>query len=272
MERKWIVVVIAVVLGLLAAVFAHTLIQKERGKLRVKAASVLIAAQDISKGAVIDYDMLAFKPIPLNFIQPGAFTSQESAVGKTALVTIMAGEQILNTKLAAPGTGLTLAGKTPPGKRAFTIALDAASAVGGMARPGDHVDVLAIFANTNPPLTLTLFQDVLILAVGQEMVSAEEGRARRAKEAVTTVRRETITLALTPQEVQVFAVAMEQGKIRLTLRPRQESGRALPTADLRQLPSALNLNTLLQFYIKRPKAMPSVEVIRGLEKLSLIHI
>ena len=265
MQRKWVVIV-AVILGLLAAGSAYVLLQKQKEKLRVKAIPVLVAAREISAGATIDYDMLAFKLMPVNFIQPGVLRSRESAVGKTALATIMAGEQVLVTKLAAPGKGLTLAAKTPSGKRAFTIGLDAASAVGGMIMPGDYVDVLAIFPNTNPPLTLTLFQDVLILAVGQEMVPTEEGRARRGTEAVTAARRETITLALTPQEVQIFTVAMEQGKIRLTLRPRREPSEVLPAVDLSRLPPAVDLNTLLQFYIRRPKAGPSVEVIRGLEK------
>lgn len=262
MERKWAVIA-AIVLGLLAVLLTNMYFRQREARLRVKTIPILVAAEDISKGAVIDYNTLAFMAMPVNFIQPGALRAKESAVGKTAVATIMAGEQILSTKLVAPGSGLTLAGKTPAGKRAFTIGVDAASAVGGMIRPGDHVDLLAIF--TNPPITLALFQDILVLAVGQEMVPEETGR-RRGKETVSAVRRESITLALTPQEVQVLTVAMEQGKIRLTLRPRQEAAGALPVVDLRQLPPALNLKTLLQFYIRNPKPPPTVEVIRGLEK------
>jgi len=264
MERKWAIIT-AAVLGLLAVFLTNIYFRQQETQVQVREAQVLVAAKDISKGATIDYDMLAFKTMPLNFIQPGALTSKGSAVGKTALATLMAGEQILVTKLAAPGAGLTLAGKTPPGKRAVTISLEAASAVGGMIRPADHVDVLAVF--TNPPITLTLFQDVLVLAVGQEMVPTEEKkeRARVGREPAPTARR-TVTLALTPQEVQILTVAMEQGKIRLTLRPRMEVGKALPPPDLSNLPPAIDLNTLLQFYIRRPEAVPSVEVIRGLKK------
>lgn len=264
MERKW-AIIIAAVLGLLAVFLTNIYFRQQETQVQVREAQVLVAAKDISRGATIDYDMLAFKMMPLNFIQPGALTSKESAVGKTALATIMAGEQILVTKLAAPGAGLTLAGKTPPGKRAVTISLEAASAVGGMIRPADHVDVLAIFSA--PAITLTLFQDVLVLAVGQEMVPTEEKKERtRAGQEATSTARMTVTLALTPQQVQILTVAMEQGKIRLTLRPRMETGKALPTVDLSNLPPAIDLNTLLQFYIRRPEAAPSVEVIRGLKK------
>lgn len=265
MERKWAIIT-AVVLGLLAVFLTNIYFRQQETQVQVKEARVLVAAKDISKGATIDYDMLAFKNIPLNFIQRGALTSKESAVGKTALLTIVAGEQILVTKLAAPGAGLTLAGKTPPGKRAVTIGLETASAVGGMIRPADHVDVLAVF--TNPPITLTLFQDVLILAVGQEMVPTEEKRERTKtdREGASSAARTTVTLALTPQQVQFLTVAMQHGKIRLTLRPRMEVGKALPPPDLSNLPAAVDLNTLLQFYIRRPEAAPIVEVIRGLKK------
>lgn len=266
MQRKWAVIV-AAVLGLLAVFLTNYYFQQREVGLRAKETRVLVAAKDISQGTTIDYDMLAFKVVPVNFVQPRALTSRESAVGKAALATIMAGEQILNTKLAAPGTGLTLAVKTPPGKRAFTIGLETTSAVGGMIRPGDHVDVLAIF--TNPAVTLTLFQDLLVLAVGQEMVAEETAKKRRGEKTPSPTARGTITLALTPQEVQVITVAMQHGKIRLTLRPRMEKGGTLPPVDLSNLPPAIDLNTLLQFYIRRApqkEAAPTVEVIRGLKK------
>jgi pilus assembly protein CpaB len=262
MQRK-LAVIIAVVLGLLAVFLTNVYFQQKEGLIDVRKTRVLVAAKDISKGTTIDYDMLAFKTIPLNFVQPKAISSKESAVGKTTLVTILSGEQILSTKLTAPGSGLTLAGKTPPGKRAFTIGLDAAAAVGGMVDPGDHVDILAVF--TNPAVTLTLFQDVLVLAVGRQMVPTQERGDRETS--VSAVKG--ITLALTPQEVQVITVAIQHGKIKLTLRPRMEEGRALPPANLANLPAAIDLNTLLQLYVGRPeaaRAVPQVEVIRGLKK------
>lgn len=263
MQRRWAIIV-AVILGALAVFLSHIYFQQIDTQRQAKETQVLVAAGDISRGATIEYGMLAFKMVPVNFVQPGVLKSKELAAGKVALATIMAGEQILVTKLAAPGAGLTLAAKTPPGKRAFTIGLEATSAVGGMVKPGDHVDVLAIF--TTPAITLTLFQDILVLAVGQEMVPTPEDEKKK-KYGESASRRETITLALTPQEVQIITVAMQHGKIRLTLRPRMETGKAISAVDLSNLPPAIDLNTLLQFYIRRPtEAAPSVEVIRGLEK------
>ena len=263
LERKW-AIIIAIVLGLLAVVLTNVYFRQKEAQLRVATKPVLVAAKQISKGAVIDYNMLAFKVMPVKFTQPGALRSRQLAVGKTALVPIMPGEQILATKLATPGAGLTLAGKTPPGKRAFTITFDPAAAVGGMIRPGDHVDVLASFSKQQ--IMLTLFQNILVLAVGQQMIPTAEAE-KVGKRTATPSKESTITFALTPQEVQILTVAMEHGKIQLTLRPPMESEKALPSADLSNLPSTIDLNTLFQFYIRRPRVeIPSVEVIRGLKK------
>ena len=268
MQKKWMIIV-AAVLGLLAVFLTNVYFEQKEALFRSKESKemrVLVAAKDISKGSTIDYDLLAFKVMPVNFVQPGVVTSKESAVGKTALATIMAGEQILRTKLIAPGTGLTLAVKTPPGKRAMTISLESVSAVGGMVSPGDHVDILAIFST--PSVTITLFQDILILAVGQTMVAEKTDRKKRGERAPSPSARGTVTLALTPQSVQVLTVAMQHSKIRLTLRPRAETGKALPIVDLSNLPPAIDLNTVLQLYIRRPDAqmVPQVEIIRGLKK------
>lgn len=260
-ERK-IAVVVAVILGAFAVLLTNVYFKKREAQFAVETKAVLVAAKEIPSGAVVDYEMLAFKSVPIKFIEPGALKAKELAVGKTALVAIMAGEQVLNTKLATPETGLTLASKTPPGKRAITIGFEATSAVGGMIRPGDHVDVLASFKK--PPITLTLFQDILVLAVGTEMVP-KQPKKEDAK--VQRPSKETITLALSPQEIQIFNVADEHGKIQLTLRPRIEQGKALASVDLSNLPSVVDLNTLLQLYIKRPVVEePQVEVIRGLKK------
>ncbi|MFC1699603.1 Flp pilus assembly protein CpaB [Candidatus Omnitrophota bacterium] len=263
-ERKWTIIA-AAILGVLAVILTNFYFSQRESQFNLESRPVLVAAREIPGGTTIDYSMLALKPVPTRFIQPGALKAREMAVGKTALATIMSGEQVLQTKLAAPGRGLTLSGKTPPGKRAMTITLETADyAAGGMVKPGDHVDILAAFKK--PRMTLTLFQDILILAVGSQMV-AEQPKDAAGKSTPTRSRKMTVTLALSPQEVQIISVAQENGSLRLTLRPQMEKGEVMPSPDLSNLPTVVDLNTLLSFYIKRPTTeVQHVEVIRGLEK------
>lgn len=262
MQRKWAIIA-AIVLGIAAVLLTNLYFRQREARLRKKSTHVLVAAQEISRGSIISYNMLAFKVVPYDYIQPGAMRAKEEAVGKMAAVTIMPEEQILITKLSMPTRETALAAQTPSGKRAVTISMDIASAVGGMVRPQDHVDILATF--TNPPITLTLFQDILVLAMGQETAPIpSQGRIRR-EQTPSPETRPTVTFALSPQEVQILSVAMEHGKIRLTLRPRAETGVAIPEVDLSRVPRALNLQSLIQLYTRPTEAIPTVEVIRGLK-------
>jgi pilus assembly protein CpaB len=280
MERKWIVIV--AVLGALAIFLTYfylqlngLYVQQKQVPSQSEKTQVLIATQDIPQGTAIAEEMVGFKTVPADFVEPGALKSLEAAVGKISAVVIMSGEQILATKLvppsppkpvpAKPQIDRTLAGKMPAGTRAFTLDLDAAACVGGMVKPGDHIDVVASFSE--PPITLTLLEDILVLAVGQEIVSAEtEGEQARQPEGVDIVDVGTITLALSPQQVQKLGVAMEHGRIQLTLRAGAEAEEITSPIEQNKLSSAIDLNSLLEDYIKPPEQVPSVEVIRGLKR------
>jgi pilus assembly protein CpaB len=282
MERKWIIIV--AVLGALAIFLTYfylqlsdLYVQQKQVPPQSEKTQVLIATQDIPQGTAIAEEMVNFKTVPVDFVEPGALKSLEDAVGKISAVVIMSGEQILATKLvppsppkpvpAKPQIDRTLAGKMPLGTRAFTLDLDAAASVGGMVKPGDHIDVVASFSN--PPITLTLLEDILVLAVGQETVSVrtEEEQTGQLKSVDAEVGiNGAITLALSPQQVQKLGVAMEHGKIQLTLRPWREAKEIIAPIGQNKLPAAIDLNSLLEDYIKPPEQVPSVEVIRGLKR------
>ena len=112
-----------------------------------------------------------------------------------------------------------------------------------------------------------MFQDILILAVGTQMVPTGGERRSRAAVAPSSRSKNSITFALSPQEVQILSVAMQHGKISLTLRPRMEVGKSMQPVDLSNLPSMITFQTLLQLYMRTPvETVPQVEIIRGLKK------
>jgi Flp pilus assembly protein CpaB len=111
---------------------------------------------------------------------------------------------------------------------------------------------------------LSLFQNVLILAVGQDTggVSAQANRYTADKENANT-GAPLVTLALTPQEASFVAFVQEQGKIRLTLRS--------PADAKMESTIPANWNSLFQYLmpVKEEKPVdvgPKVEIYRGLNK------
>lgn len=116
----------------------------------------------------------------------------------------------------------SLAIKTPIGKRAYTVMIEKLSAVGGMISPGDYVDIIVhlnipaeLRASGQPDATtVTLFQDVLILAVADSM-QAGVAPSPEAQAAASI----PITFALDPREAGLLSFAQKNGTLQLQLRP-----------------------------------------------------
>ncbi len=102
--------------------------------------TVVAAATDVDRGAVLTEDALEVRTVPARFAPPGAMRDLTRATGRIAIADIAAGEIITHLRLAGTGSGPT-ASLVPPGMRAVQVPV--AGAVG--VKPGDLVDVIATF-------------------------------------------------------------------------------------------------------------------------------
>ena len=291
MQQKRLTLIIGVVLALLAVFLVKVYLDQQRRVLREQVqrqlaqeranqTAVLVARGDIPKGTVLEPDMLTTAIVPNEYVQPQAITSLDRIGGMITAVPILKEEQITLSKLisAQQAGASSLAMATPVGKRAITISVDNISSLGGMISPGDYVDVIGMLPlpmqtegqQTSQLATIPLFQNVLILAVGQELRTVvKEGGARYKKEE-TKEPSPVITLALTPQEANLIAFVQEQGKIRLTLRSPADS-QTQPLAPA-------SWDTLFQYIMpsreaappqpaaEEPKSKKVVEIYRGMQK------
>lgn len=235
---------------------------------------VVTAATDIPEGTTLEPSHLAIANVPETSVQPYAVRSPGEVTGKITLAPIATGEQVLSNKVRRPEdvpVGSTLSSLTPKGKRAVTIAVDTTTGVGGFVRPGDIVDILWTMKmpSAEQPdgemVTLTVFQDVSVLAVGGELMGRTAQPAPSGDAGGT--RDYTVTLALTPQETSFLLFAREQGRVQLSLRPKSEEA-----TPVNIVPA--NINTLLQMQLgiatpQSGSAKPAtrqVEVYKGLKR------
>lgn len=249
--------------------------KKELEAIQANQTPVLIAKKNIEQGVVIDPDWLEAKIVPNNFVESGAVKSVDRIAGMLTVVPISKGQQVTLDKLSFKRSG-DLASLTPVGKRAITIVADNASSLVGMIKAGDYVDVIALVnipvqvVEGRPVTQLTsipLFQNVLVLAVGQETgqsAPAMEQFARYGKQQAAPEASSLITLALSPKEAGLLSFVQEQGKIRLVLRS--------PT-DAKVEPTQLaTWDTLFQYVMpptqkaEEPKPISFIEVYHGLQK------
>lgn len=288
LQKQQIYLISGVVLALAALFMIKVYLDKQRylaevsasekfKKIQANQVSVLVAKDDIAKGKIVEQDNFTTKIIPNQFVQPGAVTSLDRISGMISLTNISKGEQITLNKFAyAKETG-GLSEVTPIGKRAITISVDNIASLAGMIKAGDHVDVIALIPNSvvgadgkavTQLVTLPIFQNVLVLAIGQltSSVSSKTDLRFRSIEAKQE-SNPLITLALSPQEASLIAFVQEQGKIRLTMRS--------PTDTKVEPVIAANWESLFQYVFPERMAKPQeeqhkpgdyVEIYRGLNK------
>ena len=278
--RRRLPILFALVMGVLAVVLMQQylagqqrLIAQERARLMKDyraPVDVLVVSKDLPPNVLLEAKYLEIATVPEKFVQPYAARSPRDVLGLVTAAPMAKGEQVLMNKLRRPDevpSESTLAGLTPEGKRAVTIGVDAMTGVGGFVRPGDAVDILWTLklpaAGGGPQdgqvVMLTLFQKVSVLAVGGQMV----GRPA-AGEGQQAPRDYTVTLALTPQETAFLLFAREQGRIQLSLRPKQGKEQEVSVPPT-------NINTLLEAKLGIKSSPPQkpvrqVEVYKGLKR------
>ena len=201
------------------------------------ATDVVVAGEDIPAGTELTEEMLKITPVAAEVLLEGTYTEVSSLVGLAPPYPIAKGEQVTLAKMGLDDEekdGLSFI--IPAGKRAIAVSVTEVHSVGGLVRTGDRVDVIAVYGDK----AVTLFQDVEVLAVAQvteEAVppdSTEEGeaageqplaQAQQPQDPEPQPAAATVTLALTPQQVQLLAVAQSKGEVWLSLRPFGDEGK-----------------------------------------------
>jgi len=213
--RVNIIFLLAVFFGLAAAwgVYSYLLDIKEEYRTAGEFTTVVVAAEHIPRGTKIERGAVAVKEIPARYIHQSAVADPANVIGKITTGEIFPGEQIIKDRFYEEGeTKHGLAYLLAEGERAATVAVDKVSGIAGLIKPGNRVDVLATVRHEDKVLTTVVVQNVKVLAVNR--VLDGEGTRQSSEGAYP----ETITLALTPLQMQKVILASEQGSIRLALR------------------------------------------------------
>ena len=223
--RTIIVVLLAVICGVSAA---WGVIQFRRPALiheQVATTPVVVAAVEIPRGRTVTASDVTLKPWPKAHVPEGVLLKVEDAVDRPAIVPVVAGEPVRDTKLASVDAGRGLAALIPEGMRAYTIQTSrVASNVAGFILPGNRVDVLLTLRgkardDTGGGTSTTLLQAVEILAVDQQLDAPAENK-------VDPNRLSSVTVLVTPEQVSLLDLGQHMGKLTLSLRNATDKNEA----------------------------------------------
>ncbi|MBK9166141.1 MAG: Flp pilus assembly protein CpaB [Bryobacterales bacterium] len=178
--------------------------------------SVVVAARNLDRGAVLDQEDLRLVPWPSDETPDGVFSSIEAAAGKTILQPVLAHEPVLARRIAG-GDGDS---GVPRGMRGISITVGDSAGVVALLQPGHRVDIQVVTPpqqNVNPELR-TLLQDIEVLAVRL----APDGR-----------EDPVVTTLVTPEQADMLALGDSGARLRLLLRhPLDQETKDLPRQSL----------------------------------------
>jgi pilus assembly protein CpaB len=175
---------------------------------------VVAAAANIKLGSIIHDNDLTTLEIAGTLPQ-GVILDPKDAIGRGVLSDIYAGEPILNSRLAAPGSGGGLAATIPDGFRAAAVKVDQVVGVAGFVIPGMRVDVLisgnppGVTNNTQGTVAKTLLQNIEVLSAGTDIQKDAEGKPQQVQ---------VVNLLVNPEQAELLSLAGNEAKIQLVLR------------------------------------------------------
>ena len=212
-RRLVLVLVVASIVGLLASTLVYRVLKSVASGPQQDVEMIVVAGVNMSMAETITPQHVKLLPWPSKSVPSGAVRTLAAAEGRVVRGSIVAGEPLLEGKLAPhlSGKGGLMPMLVPEGQRAVTIKVDDAVKESGFVLPNSRVDVLVSMARergSQDRISKVIIQDVTVLAAGQTV-------ELRDNKPVTVT---TVTLALQPAQVERLALAQSEGKLTLAMR------------------------------------------------------
>ncbi len=244
---------------------------------------VLIATVDIPLSGRIEASALKRTELPLDSINPGAFSDVSQVVGKIARQPVATGAQITADTITGGAQGEILDIVTPPGLRAIAVQVDQVTGVGTVIKTGDYVDLVGgVTGDKFPVITVNPADDsvsvvsglnstsVKILLQGMQVLgtllppaaettttndnsgdNADQNGNTSQPGTALNGQQQIVILAVDAQQAEVIKFAQLDSSITLVLRSPDDFLDPVthePTAPLPNTTTGVNLKTLVDTY------------------------
>ena len=216
MNRRLLTVLfVAFVIAGVCAFLVYKMVGNRLTAQKPSTTRIVAASTDIKLGAILTPSDVTTTEIA-GPIPQGAITNPKDAIGRGAISEIYQGEPILESRLAAPGSGGGLAATIPDGMRAIAVKVDQVVGVAGFVTPGMRVDVIASGTppggapNQGGTVSTTILQNIEVLSAGTDIQKDATGKPQQVQ---------VVNLLVTPDQAETLSLAGNQGvKIQLVLR------------------------------------------------------
>ncbi|HVQ74582.1 MAG TPA: Flp pilus assembly protein CpaB [Candidatus Binatia bacterium] len=256
--RVVMILLVASVMGLLASFLVYRVVsQVAAGGPQERNTPIVVATANMGLADTVTAQHVKLVAWPKTSVPSGSFAKVEDAEGRVVRGSIVAGEPLIEAKLAPElsGRGGIMPMLIAEGRRGVSIKVDDAVRETGFVMPNSRVDVLVSMAKTKDSderIAKVILQDIPVLAAGQTV-------EMRDNKPVTVT---TVTLSLTPEQTERLAVAQAEGRLTLALRNLRDNAvvqtpGATPTALLTDPGAARPAPPVATPAAPRPRAVPA---------------
>jgi pilus assembly protein CpaB len=199
-RRLFFVLVSAFLVAAACSYLVYRVVGNRLGAVAQKTTRVIVAVNDVKLGSVLKDADLATTDI---------------VVGRGVVSDLYQGEPILESRLAAVGSGGGLAATIRQGMRACAVKVDEVVGVAGFVTPGMRVDILITGLPPGPvnpsegTKVKTLLQNIEVLSAGTDIQKDGEGKPQQVQ---------VVNLLVTPEQAEILSLASNQTHIQLVLR------------------------------------------------------
>ncbi len=243
----------ALFFGFLAFVLAYQQIESEKRKALgdLETAYLIRLTRNVTAGEELKRDHIARYEVKRS--RAGDVSSREIPwrqyemyVGRQLETTLSAGHTLQYSDLKPLSQQQGFTRKIQRGMRAVSIPVDMVAAINNLVKPNDDVDIIGTFRfpeargdSAIDTVTMTMLQNVKVLAVGSRWENYSADASGRANYA-------TVTLLVYPNEAELLIFASQKGRLSLALR-NYDDRVVLDDKTIRQVDFA-RLNQLIPEY------------------------
>jgi pilus assembly protein CpaB len=216
MRRKTIILlVIALGCGSVAAIGISEVlkVQEQEPVPEMETVDIYVADTTVAIGVVLTPQMVKLEPWPKDRVPDGAITDWENIQDRRPKTQLFKGEAILEAKLIDPNDPNTPTERIPKGFRVLPIKVTS-DTTSGLVQPGDEVDVLVVLRQcgaVRESLAKTILKKARVFAINEHFYRRDDAEGG-------VLQARTVSLQVTPRQVEVLTLAQKLGDLSLAFR------------------------------------------------------
>lgn len=228
-NRTWGTLVVALILGLVAAWLATQYIKAREQSIKESLAAlnksgptvaVVVPVKNLPQGTPLTSNLVAARNVPADLVYPGTITPDQfkAYAGSKLLDDVLRGRPLREEdvhKKVKDFSELIAAGT-----RAITVDVNEVNSVANMIRPGNLVDLFLIMPDPKDASSqqiVLLLQKLKVMAVGQSTHNAAP-KTVNIPGMPSTIQYTNMTFEVTPEQAARLALAQQLGRLRAVLR------------------------------------------------------